>query len=112
MSEITVFYAADSGDMEKKVISGHPEMKKIYEWLAQTKDIHIERNPRHSILTAVNSEYRVHIVYKNGKTDKFGSAENTEYIYRVIGNKENSYIIGRNKAMQEFIYSIQGDKVD
>ena len=89
-----------------KEIKEKNELIELYRKIQDTKEIKVYRYPRHSIVEAASSEYEIQLIYNNGKVDRFGTSENPQFVYRMLENEDNGYIIGKNKELLEYFLEL------
>ena len=82
------------------------ELIELYEKIKDTEEIKINRYPRHSVVEAASPEYEIQLVYNNGKVDRFGTPENPQFVYRMLENEDNGYIIGQNNELLEYVLKL------
>ena len=82
------------------------ELIELYRKIKATEEIKVYRYPRHSIVEAVSREYEIQLVYNNGKVDRFGTPENPQFVYRMLENEDNGYIIGKNSELLEYVLEL------
>ena len=79
------------------------ELNKLYAKMKNTSKIKVYRYPRHSVVESASPRYEIQLVYSNGKVDKFGTSENPRFVYRMLENDDNGYIIGQNNDLLEYV---------
>ena len=84
-------------------IAEKDQLNELYSTIKHTKKIKINRYPRHSVVTSADRKYEIQLFYSNGKVDRFGTPENPQLIYRILGNNDNGYIVGQNNDLLEYV---------
>ena len=82
------------------------ELMELYRKIKDTENIKVYRYPRHSIVEAASREYEIQLIYNNGKVDRFGTPENPQFVYRMLENEDNGYIIGKNNVLLEYVLEL------
>lgn len=87
-------------------IKEETELVELYGKIKETEDIKVNRYPRHSVVESASREYEIQLIYGNGKVDRFGTPENPQFVYRMLENEDNGYIIGQNNELLEYVLEL------
>ena len=87
-------------------IKKNDELIELYRKIKDTEEIKVHRYPRHSVVESASREYEIQLVYNNGKVDRFGTPENPQFVYRMLENEDNGYIIGKNIELLEYVLEL------
>ena len=82
------------------------ELIELYGKIKDSEKIKVYRYPRHSIVESASPEYEIQLIYNNGKVDRFGTPENPQFVYRMLENEDNGYIIGKNSELLEYVLEL------
>lgn len=107
---VTVYNEQSGSDPYVIEIKDGAALKKLYSVIENTSDIRTHRYPRHSVLISVNPKYEIQLFYAGGKTDRFGTSENPQSVYRALENNKDGYIIGQNSELAEYVSDLAKDK--
>ena len=85
------------------------ELSELYDKIKDTDKIKVNRYPRHSVVEAASREYEIQLFYSNGKVDRFGTPENPQFVYRMLKNEDNGYIMGHNDELLEHVLKLSNN---
>ena len=71
-------------------ITDEAQLNELHSMIKKTKNLKVNRYPRHSIIIGADRRYEILLFYSNGKVDRFGTPENPQLVYRILENKKNT----------------------
>ena len=99
---------------ETYVITEKNEMKEIWDILAKTKDLEINKYPQHAESVQWDPQFRIIIEYSNGAQQMYASTEVYGRVFRFLKSKggtgDPGYMVGDNEELWQYISALRVDK--
>ena len=92
-------------------ITKQHEIEHIYNLLQETTVTYIDKHPGHTGHPMRGSWFTIKLEYQNGDIDEFHTAENPEFVLRLLdtvgGIGDPGFIAGVNERLWEYIFDLE-----
>ena len=111
---VRIIVVPDWGEQRNIYVKERTQIEHIYRLLKETDVIRIEEYPGHTDHPARGSHFTIILEYQNGDIDEFRTAENPEFVLRLLDTRgtigDRGFIMGVNERLWIYIFDLDANE--